>query len=107
MVDKSNNPDVDEEARLERHIDEMMDPKLPDPVSAKPGSLPGAPELPEIDIFKDSKKPELAALQTETAEDKDARETAEPLPVETDMSGGETSPQAQRPIKKDTGDEKI
>jgi hypothetical protein len=38
-------------AGLEHHVDEIMDPKLPDPTPETVKLKPGAPDLPAIDIF--------------------------------------------------------
>lgn len=52
MSEKKSDQSANESAE-ERHVDEMMDPKRPD--AANKSSTPGAPDLPEIDIFQDQK----------------------------------------------------
>lgn len=43
----------DQDAIIEHRVDEIMDPKLPDPPQ-KADAATGAPDVPEIDIFKDT-----------------------------------------------------
>jgi hypothetical protein len=79
MAKNNNDENANESgSEIERHIDEMMDPKLPDPTPSK--KTPGAPDLPEIDIFKD-KKP-LEDINTEQKSDTDKEEVKEETPAE-------------------------
>lgn len=76
MPEKKNDQDANESA-VERHVDEMMDPKRPDG-NAK-SAVPTAPDLPEIDIFKDQKA-QVDDKKSETSTDNtDANESDIPV----------------------------
>jgi hypothetical protein len=54
MADKKQKEPLDrnsENEALERHVDELMDPSLPDPVPGTPSQPSGAPALPALNIF--------------------------------------------------------
>ncbi|MDB5181958.1 MAG: hypothetical protein JWP13_721, partial [Candidatus Saccharibacteria bacterium] len=78
-----NNKQDEETPDLEKKIDQIMDPKLPDPAPTDSvGKMAGAPKVPDIDIFKDNDPIEVTVNKEEKA--KEATElTPEPSPPGT------------------------
>jgi Tol biopolymer transport system component len=77
MADKNENPDAIDATQLEHHVDQMMDPKLPDSAASAP-KIQGVPEVPgdasEIDIFKGQSQAEAETVPVheQPAESQDA-----------------------------------
>jgi hypothetical protein len=104
MADKKNDQNEQkhteaqsESDSLERHVDELMDPKLPDP---KPRRLAGAPDVPEIDIFKGAESP--VAVVADKQEGK-----AQPDAADTDTPPAKQDDDEAADIEKITEDRSI
>lgn len=87
MANKNNKQENPDE-KLEHQVDQMMDPKLPDPQPDTPAAAKGAPDVPDIDIFKDA--PESSAEKSDASKDE---QIAKAEPVESKTVEKESIPE--------------